>query len=63
MIGGLQAPHLHKVLITTDAVGGVWSYSVDLAATLSARRVEVVLAVVGPPPSAGQRAETPEPSR
>ncbi len=37
-----------KVLMTTDTVGGVWTYGVDLADGLAARGVEVVLAVVGP---------------
>ncbi|MBV0891474.1 glycosyltransferase family 4 protein [Paracoccus sp. Z118] len=42
-----------RVLMTTDAVGGVWQYSLELAAALEA---EVVLAVLGPVPDAGQRA-------
>ncbi|MGR6328141.1 glycosyltransferase family 4 protein [Sphingomonas sp. XXL09] len=45
-----------KVLVTTDAVGGVWEYSVELARGLRAAGVEVVVASVGPPPSADQRA-------
>lgn len=44
-----------KVLMTTDAVGGVWSYSLDLAAGLRREGVEVVLATMGPAPSADQR--------
>jgi glycosyltransferase involved in cell wall biosynthesis len=43
-----------KILMTADAVGGVWQYSLDLARGLSARGVEVVLAVMGPPPSTAQ---------
>ena len=42
-----------RVLMTTDAVGGVWQYSLELAAALEA---EVVLAVLGPAPDEGQRA-------
>lgn len=43
-----------KVLMTADAVGGVWTYSLDLAAGLAPHGVEVVLAVLGPAPSAPQ---------
>ncbi|MCZ0962413.1 glycosyltransferase family 4 protein [Paracoccus benzoatiresistens] len=42
-----------RVLMTSDAVGGVWHYSLELAAALQA---EVVLAVLGPAPDADQRA-------
>ena len=45
------------VLMTTDAVGGVWTYSLTLARALGARGVGVTLAVVGPEPSAAQVAE------
>jgi glycosyltransferase involved in cell wall biosynthesis len=46
-----------RVLMTTDAVGGVWRYSLDLAAELASRRVETVLAVLGPEPSEEQCCE------
>lgn len=46
-----------RVLMTADTVGGVWTYALDLADALAPRGVEVVLATMGPPPSAGQRAE------
>lgn len=45
------------MLMTTDAVGGVWRYSVDLADGLSAYGVQTVLAVLGPGAGAAQRAE------
>ena len=45
------------VLMTTDAVGGVWTYSLELARALSRRQVDVVLAIIGPGPSSSQRAE------
>lgn len=45
-----------KLLLTCDAVGGVWQYSLDLARGLRAHDVETVLAVMGPAPSPGQRA-------
>jgi len=45
------------VLMTTDAVGGVWRYTLDLAAGFAQRGVPAVLAVLGPPASPSQRAE------
>lgn len=36
-----------KILMTTDNLGGVWTYALDLAAELRERDVEVVLAVMG----------------
>lgn len=45
-----------RLLLTTDAVGGVWTYSLDLARELSHAGVEIVLAVVGPAPSEEARA-------
>ena len=45
-----------RVLMTTDAVGGVWAYALELATAL---RVEVVLAVLGPAPDPDQRADEP----
>jgi glycosyltransferase involved in cell wall biosynthesis len=44
-----------KILLITDAVGGVWIYSVELARALSAFGIETVLAVVGPSPTPQQR--------
>ena len=44
-----------RVLVTADAVGGVWTYALHLAAGLAADGDEVVLAVLGPPPSCDQR--------
>ncbi|WP_297509947.1 glycosyltransferase family 4 protein [uncultured Caulobacter sp.] len=43
--------------MTTDAVGGVWTYALDLAAGLAEAGVRVSLAVLGPPPTADQIAE------
>jgi glycogen synthase len=45
---------VNSVLMTTDAVGGVWRYSVDLAAALARRGITPTLAVMGPPPAPGQ---------
>lgn len=44
-----------RVLLTTDAVGGVWNYSLDLARALGPLGVETVIAVLGPSPTAPQR--------
>jgi glycosyltransferase involved in cell wall biosynthesis len=46
----------HHVLMTADAVGGVWQYACDLSAALVAEGVAVTLAVLGPAPSSGQSA-------
>jgi glycosyltransferase involved in cell wall biosynthesis len=43
-----------RLLLSTDAVGGVWTYSVELARALRPLGVETVLAVMGPSPSAAQ---------
>ena len=46
-----------RLLLTTDAVGGVWRYSIDLAHGLARRGVGCVLAVLGPAPGPAQREE------
>jgi glycosyltransferase involved in cell wall biosynthesis len=46
-----------RLLMTTDAVGGVWTYAVELSRALRSYDVEILLAVLGPSPSAAQRAE------
>jgi len=45
-----------RVLMTADAVGGIWHYALQLARGLTSSNVEIVLAVLGPPPAPGQRA-------
>ncbi|MCU1504739.1 MAG: glycosyl transferase family 1 [Ilumatobacteraceae bacterium] len=45
------------VLMTTDAVGGVWTYCLDLAGALAAAGVQTSLAILGPAPTAAQRAD------
>lgn len=47
-----------RVLLVTDAVGGVWVYSLELARALRPLGIESVIAVLGPPPSADQREES-----
>ncbi|MGK2910033.1 MAG: glycosyltransferase family 4 protein [Sphingobium sp.] len=43
--------------MTADAVGGVWQYATDLAATLAPLGYETTLAVLGPAPTDAQFAE------
>lgn len=46
-----------RVLMTTDTVGGVWQYAMELCACLCAHGHEVVLAATGADPSDEQLAE------
>lgn len=46
-----------RLLLTADAVGGVWQYSMELARGLVPHGYEITLALLGPAPGAGQRAE------
>jgi glycogen(starch) synthase len=39
-----------RLLMTTDAVGGVWTYATELRAQLATTGIEVVLATLGPAP-------------
>jgi glycosyltransferase involved in cell wall biosynthesis len=41
--------------MTTDAVGGVWTYATGLASALAAMEVEVHLVTMGPPPQGEKR--------
>jgi glycosyltransferase involved in cell wall biosynthesis len=50
------APPQMRLLMTTDAVGGVWTYSLDLARAL-APSASTLLVVLGPAPSPDQRLE------
>lgn len=43
-----------RLLMTADAVGGVWTYALDLAGGLAKAGVQTSLVVLGPPPSADQ---------
>jgi glycogen synthase len=48
---------VRHVLMTVDAVGGVWTYALDLSRALGERGVRVSLALMGPAPSDAQRAD------
>jgi glycogen(starch) synthase len=50
----------YRLLLTADAVGGVWTYAADLARELTAFGVHVTLAVLGPPPSEERRRQLPD---
>jgi glycogen synthase len=49
---------IQRVLMTADAVGGVWTYSLELARGFVRHGVETSLAVMGPAPTAQQLADT-----
>jgi glycosyltransferase involved in cell wall biosynthesis len=46
---------MRRVLMTADAVGGVFPYALDLARGFADRGIATVLAMMGPAPSEGQR--------
>lgn len=46
-----------RLLLTADAVGGVWQYATDLARALGGMGVETVLVVTGPSPTPAQVAD------
>jgi glycogen(starch) synthase len=46
-----------RILMTTDAIGGVWNYALELCRGLGAHGYYVVLATMGPRLKADQRAE------
>jgi glycogen synthase len=43
-----------KLLMTADAVGGVWTYAQELAGALASHDVQILVAVMGPSPSVQQ---------
>ena len=49
-------PSLGRLLMTTDTIGGVWTYALELAQALQEYNIEVVLATMGRRPEAQQRA-------
>lgn len=50
-----KPPRELSILMTTDAVGGVWTYALELAESLAERGVRMTLATMGDPPSLEQR--------
>lgn len=57
-----EARPLHRVLMTADAVGGVFTYVLRLGALLRVRGVEVHVATMGPRPKEAQRQAAKEAS-
>src|SRR5438045_3694865 len=53
----LPIDSVQRVLMTTDTVGGVWNYSIQLAENLSARGIKVGLATMGGALRESQRQE------
>ena len=51
----MTPPQGPAVLMTADAIGGVWTYALDLAGGLAEAGVSTRLAVLGPSPSDDQR--------
>jgi glycogen(starch) synthase len=49
-----------RVLMTADAVGGVWTYALELARGLAPEGVQFTIATMGPRPSPAQRNEAAE---
>jgi glycogen synthase len=44
-----------RILLTTDTIGGVWTYAIELACALRDSNVDIALATMGAPLSADQR--------
>jgi glycogen synthase len=57
MSGQHAGSPFHRILMTADAVGGVWTYSVELAAALASKGSQIILATMGNPLAADQRKE------
>jgi glycogen synthase len=55
--GAIEPAGAFSVLMTTDAVGGVWRYSLDLCRELSRAGSTVTLVCLGPAPTEEQRSE------
>src|SRR4051812_2084282 len=57
MLGhGLWRPcNRMKLLLTTDTIGGVWTYAIELAQALAPHDVQIALATMGDPLSLDQQ--------
>jgi glycosyltransferase involved in cell wall biosynthesis len=51
----MKAPARLRVLMTTDTVGGVWTYAATLASALARLDIDVLLVTIGPPTRPDQR--------
>lgn len=52
---GTEPSAPHRLLLTTDTVGGVWTYTMELATALGQEGVDVIVASLGDVPSGQQR--------
>ena len=50
-----EISNLNRILMTADAVGGVWNYAMELIKGLSDRGIEIALATMGPLPDAEKK--------
>src|SRR5690242_17389038 len=55
-----MSPPSLRILMTTDAVGGVWIYATSLARALCGCGHQVSLVTLGPPPREDQRRDLAE---
>lgn len=46
-----------RIFMTADAVGGIWTYAMELAAGLNESGIEVTLCLLGPEPTSAQHAQ------
>lgn len=53
----VQERPIRKILMTADTVGGVWTYALDLCRAYAQQGIQVCLATMGAPLSAGQQQE------
>jgi glycogen(starch) synthase len=51
---------VHRILMTADTIGGVWTYALELAAALGREGTEVILATMGRPLTGQQQCEAAE---
>jgi len=51
----MNSPPPTRLMMTTDAVGGVWTFATNLSRELGSAGYEVLLVTLGPRPSAAQR--------
>jgi glycogen synthase len=52
-----EIPRIQRILMTTDTLGGIWTYALELAGALGQHGIQVALATMGAPLTASQRTE------
>ncbi|MGE5435730.1 MAG: glycosyltransferase family 4 protein [Syntrophothermus sp.] len=53
----MKGERIKKILITSDAIGGVWNFSIDLCKYLSKEDISVIIALTGEPLTSEQKKE------